>query len=269
MGSSHDRRRSRRAAGGSQVELRAGHAESINDPYAKLINDPKERPWRDYALFGGGLLAEFLALKYGAAWLAWCAALAFGLAAYDLTKVLTKRFKYTARFTAGLVILCGTLAVTGEAQQLLRLVRNTVRDPAYVPPKGPAIRVDESYVPPSSQLCRGLSDEAEIECLCPRPLNFSLKSLPPPTDTNYATELTILAVREPIYRLRVFSRTYISNGTLSETWPYGLNDAVNMLGMFDYDRFTIVIHSSAPQKRYRAVLHTAEGLRIKCVNQEN
>jgi hypothetical protein len=156
-------------------------------------------------------------------------------------------------------------AVTGEFKQLV----HPFADPLYVPPKGPAIRVDTSYVTPSSQLCRGLSDEAEIECLCPRPLKFTLKSLPTPIETNYATELMITAVREPIYRLRVFSRSYISNGTLVEAGPYGPHEAASFLGMFDYDKFTVVMHSSSPQKSYRAVLHSAEGLRIKCVNQEN
>jgi len=141
-------------------------------------------------------------------------------------------------------------------------------DTSYTPPKGPGIRV-EGHIPiPSSQLCVGLSEADELGCLCPRPLKYSLKSLNAPTDNNYATELTVDAVREPIYRLRVFTRTFISYGALTETSPHA-KDAASFLVMMESDKYSFIMHSSGPQNRYRAELHTAEGLRIKCVNQEN
>jgi micrococcal nuclease len=142
------------------------------------------------------------------------------------------------------------------------------REPKYTPPKGPGIRVEGQIPVPSTKMCLGLSERAEIECLCPRPLTYTLQSLPPPSDNNYATELTIKAVREPIYRLRVFSRTQISYATLTETWPHD-KQAASFLERMEYDLYSIVMHSSAPQKRYKAIFHTAEGLRIKCINQEN
>jgi hypothetical protein len=138
----------------------------------------------------------------------------------------------------------------------------------YIPPKGPGIKFEGRMETPSSQMCTGMADAAQIACLCPRPLKYALKALPPPSDNNYATQIDIRAVREPIYKLRIFGRTQLHSGKLA-AFPYGEGKAGTVVMEMDYDPFSLIVQSSAPQTRYTLEVRSAQGLRIKCVNQEN
>jgi hypothetical protein len=142
-------------------------------------------------------------------------------------------------------------------------------DPPYVQPKGPGVRMDVHVPVASSLLCQGLSAEKEIECLCPRPLPYKLRSLPAPSDNNYATEVDIAASREPIYRLRIFARTQVRSGGEFVVSPYGDGKSASAVGGMDYDPYSLIAQSSAPQREYKIEVHSSEGLRLKCINQEN
>lgn len=141
--------------------------------------------------------------------------------------------------------------------------------PPLVSPQRPGIKVELDTPLPSNQLCTGLSEQNEIQCLCPRPLEFSMKYLPAPNDNNYATEVIITAGKEPMYRVRLFARSQIHPG--GELWasPYGKDKAALFLGVMGYDLYSIIVRSSAPEQEFKLELHSAEGLRIKCINQQN
>jgi hypothetical protein len=149
-----------------------------------------------------------------------------------------------------------------------RWLINPFQEPEYLRPKGPGIRVDIKAPVASGLLCQGLSQHDENQCLCPRPLPYELKALAQPSNDNYATEVTITAKREPIYRLRIFGRTQMRSGRISAS-PYGDGEAAVGVLEMDYDPFSLVMNSSAPQQELKVEVHTSEGLRIKCINQEN
>lgn len=159
-------------------------------------------------------------------------------------------------------------AVVGHSESSKRLPTPTA-GPPYISPRGPGIKMEGGVVTPSSEMCVGMSDKTREQCLCPRPLKYSIKSLPAPADNNYAFELSVKSVREPVYHLRVFSRTKLDYATLAFTSPYGADKSASALGTYQYDPYTVTMQSSAPQKEYKAIFHTAEGLRLVCVNQDN
>ena len=166
----------------------------------------------------------------------------------------------------------GRLKEKGETWKVAPTIKSSTPDAVGLTPGrpsgGPGIRV-EGHVPiPSWQQCQGLGDKEELKCLCPRPLYYTLKRLPSPKDNNYSTEVTITAVREPMFRIRIYSRTPISRSVLTEVFP---NDKNSVTGQYlmDYDRNSVVIQSSAPQTKFTLVMDTSEALRLKCVNQEN
>jgi hypothetical protein len=142
-------------------------------------------------------------------------------------------------------------------------------DPIYPSSNGNGVRMEGIVVPPSNQMCQGMSDEDQITCLCPSPLVYTLRPLTPPPDNNYATEIDIKQVDRPIYRLRVFARTMID--ARHEYVPDPPNDAhsASSLGIFDYDPFSFVISATAPKKGFNVIVHSSEGLRLKCINQDN
>jgi len=142
--------------------------------------------------------------------------------------------------------------------------------PIYPPPNGPGIRFEGTTPIPSSQMCVGLSDEQEIQCLCPRQLTYTLKALPAPRDNNYATEITITKPPEQFQRIRVFLRAMVSFASLVEVVPDDkIAKSITTLGTMDYDRFSFVISSTAPKSYYKVVVHSSEQMRLKCINQEN
>jgi hypothetical protein len=147
-------------------------------------------------------------------------------------------------------------------------VAYTPPDVKYPPPKGPLQEMQVGKEISSSQLCVGMSDQAQVDCLCPRPLLYTLEALPPPANHNYATKVTINAVREPIYKLRIFSRTPIYSGAIN-SFPYGAGQAAVSVEELDYDRFSLVMQSSRPEQGFTIEVGSAQGLRLKCINQEN
>jgi hypothetical protein len=141
-------------------------------------------------------------------------------------------------------------------------------DIKYPPPKGPLQKIEGTRETPSTEMCVGLPDADQIKCLCPRPLKYALTALPAPSDNNYATKLDIRAVREPIYKLRIFSRTVLSSGKL-EAFPYGEGQAAIVVEEFDYDRYSLIVQSTRPENRFIINVESAQGLRLKCIDQEN
>jgi hypothetical protein len=145
----------------------------------------------------------------------------------------------------------------------------TPSDPTYPAPKGPGIRVDGTAVLPSNQLCQGMPDADQIKCLCPSPLDYTLRALPAPSDNNYSTEIDIKKVDKPIYRLRIFARTMLgATGPIVMVPPINSHSS-GSLGRFDYDPYSFVMSSTAPEDEFKLEVHTSEGLRLKCINQDN
>jgi hypothetical protein len=155
----------------------------------------------------------------------------------------------------------------GEIKSLIASPSNAIKYPL---PKGPGIRV-ESNTPVASQLmCVGLSDEQQTQCFCPRPLAYELKALAPPTDNNYATEITITQPPEQFQRIRVFLRTMISSAIFEEVVPDDKTaKSITMLGTLTYDKFSFVIQSTAPKISYKVAVSSSEQLRLRCINYEN
>lgn len=142
------------------------------------------------------------------------------------------------------------------------------QDAPYLPPSShKAIKVD-GQIKPTPQACIGLSEEKEIECLCPRPVDYILNALPTPPDDNYATQVDIKAASEALYRVQLFGRTQMHSGTL-EAFPYGDGKAATGVVEMDYDRYTLLVQSSAAQQEFKLEVRSSEGLRLKCINQIN
>lgn len=144
----------------------------------------------------------------------------------------------------------------------------TPPDPLYAAPTGPLVRFDGSAVPASLSMCQGMPDAAQIDCLCPSPLDYSLKALPTPRDNNYSTEIDIKKVDRPIYRLRIFSRTFFGSHGAFQLFP-PMNHSSAFLGELEYDRYSYILSSTAPEDEFKLEVHTSEGLRLKCINQDN
>jgi hypothetical protein len=149
--------------------------------------------------------------------------------------------------------------------------KKEVPEPSYPLPKGPGIRFDASIPIPSNQLCQGLTGKAETDCLCPRGVNYSLKTMAAPSDNNYATELTATQSREPMYRIRIFSRANISFGMIIQPSEDATKarHGICTYGALGFDQFSVILQCTFPVNEFRVALHTSEGLRLKCINQEN
>lgn len=185
-------------------------------------------------------------------------------------------YKWPSRLIVGILIVAFSLYQGhGEYLKEKALKADNMMDnfrmpkeAPWDPPKGPLVKFESSIPAPSNQLCVGLSEREELRCLCPRPIAYDLTAMPQPKDNNYAVEVTIRKVREPLYRVRLFSRTIISEANLIDVWPNTKN-AITTLQTMDFDKYSIIIQSTAPQDRFKALLQTNAGLRIKCINQEN
>ena len=111
-------------------------------------------------------------------------------------------------------------------------------------------------------------ENPEIKLLCPRPLSYSLRRVEvprSPTADNYATELTIRAVREPMYHARVFTRALFSGVHLIEAPAEGISTTETR----DWEHYSFVVTSTHASTIYKVVVYTSEELRIVCVNQDN
>ena len=112
-----------------------------------------------------------------------------------------------------------------------------------------------------------LSLTTEEATLCPRPLRYSLRQVEVPPSTtrdNYATELTIEAVREPMFRVTVFVRTLYSQLVLTDSPATGISATEH-----GTDPYSFQVSSTKPAQRYKVVVHTSEWLRVICINQHN
>jgi hypothetical protein len=111
-------------------------------------------------------------------------------------------------------------------------------------------------------------ESSEVKSLCPRPLNFSLKQVPLPSSAhadNYATEVTIDAVREPMYHVHVFTRTLFSGLNLTESPQQGISATETR----QWEHYSFFVTSTHGATEYKVVVYTPEALRLVCVNQDN
>ncbi len=147
-------------------------------------------------------------------------------------------------------------------------------DVQYVPPAGKAVRFDGANPIPSEVLCpsHGMTDEQRRNCLCPRLLPYTLRSMEPPKESNFETEITISKTCDPIYKARLFFRdVYSQLGSIFKASPY-MPPASKVLmtrGDMEFDRYSVLLSSSAPQDTITTSIMSAGGLRLICVNQEN
>ncbi|HMD78115.1 MAG TPA: hypothetical protein VKG86_12170 [Terracidiphilus sp.] len=141
-------------------------------------------------------------------------------------------------------------------------------EPNYPPPKGPLVRFDMQAEAPSMSMCQGMSDAKQIQCLCPSPLTYTLSALAAPSDNNYSTEIKVKKADRSFYRIRVFARTVmVARYGWSMNPPF--NQSIAALGLMDYDPYSFTFTSTAPENEFKIEVHSSEGLRLKCVNQEN
>jgi hypothetical protein len=144
--------------------------------------------------------------------------------------------------------------------------------PDYPAPKNPGVHMASRAEAPSSEMCLGAKNENDrVKCLCPHPLAYTLKAFPAPSDDNYSTEVRIPArnVFSPMYHLRIFAKTPITPAAFSAS-PYGkVQGAVLMSGVLTYDHYSVILQSSRPEQEFKIELHSAEGLGITCIEQQN
>ena len=147
----------------------------------------------------------------------------------------------------------------------------TIADPRYAPTKNKAVRVDAQLEPPSNQMCTGMPDDDRIQCLCPRLVPYSIEALPPPDSDNYAALLTIRSPREPMYKIRVFLRGVFSEAiTVFPNEEMLKNQHFSIIhGFMDYDRYSFIVQSTAPQAVFKVKLLSSTGPRVICINQVN
>jgi hypothetical protein len=137
------------------------------------------------------------------------------------------------------------------------------------PPASRLVKITGELAPASSQMCMAMSDEERIKCLCPRPLLYTLTRIASPSNNNYSTILDLKTPREPMYRARIFARCAIDEISSFHASPNeGQNAAIGVVQM-DYDKYSIILKSTAPQTSFRAVINSSEGLRLICANQDN
>jgi hypothetical protein len=181
---------------------------------------------------------------------------------------LTKLYKKYPRLIVSLVAMVLIIsALVLEYHQFLIGMIYRSKDARYVPPSGhKAVRFD-GQIRPTPQACAGLSDEKEIACLCPRPVEYSLFALPTPTDNNYATQVEMNAGKESMYRVQLFTRTPVHAGKI-EASPHK-DDAGMAVVEMTFDPYTLLVQSSAPQQQFKLEVRSSEGLRLKCINQIN
>ncbi len=143
------------------------------------------------------------------------------------------------------------------------------KEAAYVAPEGHrAVRV-EGNVNPSYLHCYDLPDDKQIECLCSRPVDYTLSALATPPYNNFSTLVDIKAGKESMYRIQLFARTPIHPAGTLEALPYGASKAAIAIGSFEADPNTLLLQSTAPEQEFKIELHSSEGIRLKCINQIN
>ena len=149
--------------------------------------------------------------------------------------------------------------------------RTSVSDPKYPIPKNKMVRVDGQVEQSSSVMCPGLPDDARILCLCPRPVQYSLEPLDSPASDNYATLLTLTTAIEPMYKARVFLGGVFSQSII----VYPTKEMIErdhftaLQGLMDYDKQSLIVQFTAPQRLAKLRILSSTGLRVICVNQEN
>lgn len=180
-----------------------------------------------------------------------------------------------AVFIAWLAVITAQKAVHDSVKAIATEIHTMTRptppppDPNYPPSENPLVRMEGRVEQPSQTMCQGLSGDEQVKCLCPNPLSYELIALPSPKDNNYSTLLDVKRIERPFYRIRVFARTQIT-----ARYGYTLLPAINAhssasLTSFDYDPYSFVLTSTQSEEEFKIEIHSAEGLRLYCINQEN
>jgi hypothetical protein len=245
-------------------------------------------------IVGGGLVALFAALLFAAltvfgvinsilghvmlagAWLVGCL-----LLCTELIPGKPNHQKAISCAALGLVVFAmdrGVVRLRPEAIALVSTATTAApcenHDVQYVPPQGKAVRFESDYPIASELLCpsHGMSEQERLACLCPNRLPYTLRAMAPPKESNFETEITVTKTCTPLYKVRVFLRdVYSALGKELEASPYmpPVSKVVLTGGSMEYDRYSFMLNSTAPQDTIKVSVLTASGLRLVCVNQEN
>lgn len=170
----------------------------------------------------------------------------------------------TQRFTSASSSQTPVVAEKASAQR--------VSDPLYPRPSNKLVRVDGDTPLASGILCpTSMPDQDRISCLCPNLVPYRLEALPTPPSDNYATLLTLDGPRQPIYKVRLFFRDVFSHSEV----VYPTSEMAKMYHFsfgqvsMDYDRYSLVVQSTAPQQSFKLKMFSSTGLRVICANQIN
>jgi len=71
-----------------------------------------------------------------------------------------------------------------------------------------------------------------------------------------------------MYRVQLFGRAPLYPGKI-EAFPYGEGKAGIAVTEMEFDPYTLLLQSSAPQREFKLEIKSSEGLRLKCINQIN
>ncbi|MGA3050097.1 MAG: hypothetical protein ABSD67_26075 [Terracidiphilus sp.] len=121
---------------------------------------------------------------------------------------------------------------------------------------------------PSNKMCKGLSGDAEAQCLCPHPLQFTLKSQPGSPDDAFSTDIDIKKSAWPMYRVRIFSVDDIDRVSGVVAIPNEEN-SLNIAESMDFDPSSVILSSSTPKDEFKLNVATVAQLRLKCIDQEH
>ncbi|MFY9560138.1 MAG: hypothetical protein WAQ52_07885 [Terriglobales bacterium] len=259
-------------------EKRAGAQQTSTPAITQSDPPPSNKPW--WRRFAGQILAAvssfILTILMDRGYLSWIpdwtlAPVWLACLCYWLWAAGHVRTTYRARprlSLTAILLLAIVLAVGVKYRAPLWAKVHPSKDAPYVAPDGHrALRI-EGNANPTHLHCYDLPESKQIECLCPRPVDYTLKALDTPPDNNFSTEVDIKTEKDPMYRLQLFARTPIHPGKL-EAFPYGEDKAAIGVGIFQIDPSSLMVQSTAPEQEFRLEVHSSEGLRLKCINQIN
>jgi hypothetical protein len=258
-------------------EVQSIAASSSKNPVTPIATVPLEKHgWRRFGgavlATGSNLVVTLLVDRGYLRWIpdwalavAWILCACYWAVAEGHINTLYKKHRRWSQVIALMAIVVVVLSVVYRKEWIGHAYHS--KDAPYIPPTDhKAVRFD-GQVRPTPKECAGLQDEKEIECLCPRPLDYTLSGLPTPKDNNYATQVEIKAKREAMYRVQLFTRGAVSSGRI-QAFPHKDDAGVAVVEMA-FDPYTLVAQSSAPQDKFLLEVLSSEGLRLKCINQIN
>ena len=179
-------------------------------------------------------------------------------------KNLANRPIPTSLYIGLFVLICMTTGCTRKVAK---------QEAPHVAPATPPAEVQHSVLTastmiPSNNLCKGLTGDSEMKCLCPNPLQFGLNALPESPDHNLSTDIDIRKSARPMYRIRIFSADDLASVGGVVAIPNSGN-SLNLTGRMDADPASVILSSSSPTDEFKLKVETERALRVKCINQED